>query len=269
MTDKEPRSPLSVDHLSHSSIATYLRCPRQWAYLYLEQLPRGPLSMSLVRGSAVDRAATHNLRQKMRTYEDEPISVALDVAEDALRNEVDKNGGPKEVNWEGMSFPRAIDSAIELTRIHMLHHAPEIQPAGVQVELHRELPDGRDLVGYLDFTTVDGHVGDVKTGKRRMGQSAADTDMQAHAYAYLIGEPITFAYWRTIDTGTQRYEEVLTTQRTDDQAKWYERAALEVSGAINTGIFPPRTDGWHCAPKFCAFWDRCQVQNRPPEFPET
>lgn len=225
--------------------------------------------MSLLRGSAVDRAASRNLTQKIRSHEDMPVADVLDLAEEAMREDVDDEGGPKSIDWEGSSFPRAIDSTMELTRIHMLHHAPAIHPKAVQEEMHRPLKDGRDFVGYLDFITEDGAVGDIKTGKRRMGQASADTDMQAHAYAYLMGKGIDFAYWRTIDTGTQRYEEVLNTHRTSEQASWYEHAAEEVSAAINTGIFPPNTQGWHCSPKFCDFWQRCQVENRPPEFPES
>lgn len=261
------RSPSEVDHLSHSSIAMYLRCPRSWAYQYLEQLPRGPLSMSLIRGTAVDRAATKNLRQKIRSGEDLAVDEVCDVAEDVIRSEVDDKGGPSEINWEGMSFPRAIDSAVALTKIHMLHHAPVIDPAAVQVELHRPLPDGRDFVGYLDFIETDGRVGDIKTGKRRMGQPSADTDMQAHAYAYLRHGAIDFTYWRTIDTGNQRYEETVMTHRTNTQAAWYERAASDVSASINAAAFPPNTGGWWCGATRCSFWQRCQVENRPPEFP--
>lgn len=261
-----PRTPLDIDHLSHSAVQSFLRCPRQWAYAYLEGLRRPP-GVALIKGSAVDKAAAFNLRQKISTRTDLPKEDVLEVAEAEMRKDVDENGGASEIDWAGTSYPRALDSAIGLTEIHLLHHAPHIQPRAVQLELHRPLPDGRDFVGYIDFVEEEGSFGDVKTGSRRMGQAAADTDAQPSAYAYLAGEPIAFKFWRAIDSGQRRNEEVIGTLRLQNQIDWYETNALEVSKAINSGIYPARTDSWACSPRYCGYWQRCQVENRPPEFP--
>lgn len=260
------RSPQDVDHLSHSSVSLYLRCARAWAYQYLEELPRSRPSMSLLRGTAVDRAATANLRQKIDSHEDLPVSDVCGMAEDELVVAVEGAGGASQVDWEGGNLARAKDSTIALTQLHMRAHAPSIQPSYVQLELHRPLRGGRDFVGHLDFVEDDAVVHDIKTGSRRMGQAAADKDLQASAYAYLAGFDIAFTYWRLVDSGQRRYDEVITTTRSAGQAAWYGEAAQAVSDAIDREAFPPNPTTWMCSERRCAFWQRCQVEQRPPEY---
>lgn len=259
-----PRAPSDIDHLSHSAISTYLRCPRQFAYSYLEGLRRPP-GIALLKGSAVDKAASHNLAQKIDSHSDLPSREVQEVAEDALRQDVDANGGAGEVDWGGKSYPVAIDSVVALTERHMLSHAPLIQPAAVQLELERPIPGtGRTLLGYLDYVTETGIVGDVKTGSRKMGRDDADNDGQPTAYAWLLGRPIQFEFVRVIDTGRYISDEIVTTSRGATDTAWFERQAQEVSGAIDAAAFPPNTQGWHCSPRFCGYWIRCRVSNSPP-----
>lgn len=255
-----------IDHLSHSSVAAYLRCPRQWAYRYLERLPVRRTA-SLIRGSAVDHAASFNLAQKLDSHVDLPVPLVCEAAEDALREQVDAAGGRDEVEWEGGSWPRTLDSTIELTRVHMAQHAPWIQPIAVQERLERTLPSGLRFVGIIDYRTED-VVGDVKTGSRRMGQEAADTDLQPSAYAFLLGGPIQFEFARVIDTGTRRYDELVTTRRGEDAIAWYADLVTEVERGIAAGVFPPNPQGWWCSERQCPFWTRCMVERRPPEVPD-
>lgn len=264
---RKPRSPKEVDHLSFSSVSTYLRCPRQWAYSYLEQLRRRP-GVALIKGGAVDKAASHNLTQKLDTQTDLHTNDVLEVAEDAFRKQVDQEGGPGEIDWDNGNQARALDSTIGLTELHMRHHAPRIQPAYVQLELHRELPTGRDFVGHLDYVTTASVVGDVKTGSKRLGQETADSDLQPHAYAFLINEPIAFEFARVIDTGSRRYEEVVETGRDRRAIDWFAGLVSDVERGIDAAVFPPNPNGWWCSRKFCGFYDRCMNENRPPEFPE-
>ncbi len=256
-------NPSDIDHLSHSSVSTYLRCPRQWAFAYIEKLRRIP-SVALLKGSAVDTGLSLNLEQKIETRIDLPVEDVLQVAEQSFRDRVDASGGVDEIEWDGSNLAKGIDSTINLTRLHMQEHAPHIQPTGVQLELHKTLPDGRDFVGYVDFVDEQGNICDWKTGKSRMGQSSADSDMQPTAYAYLMDRPdATFTFYRAIDTGKNVSGEVLETTRTTQQVTWYRDAVADVSAAIDAGVFPANPNGWHCSPKFCGFYDMCMSGRKP------
>lgn len=255
-------NPEDIDHLSHSSVSTFLRCPRQWAYAYVEGLRRKP-SVALLKGSAVDTGLSLNLEQKIETRTDLPVDDVLQVSEADFRSRVDKEGGVSEIEWDGGNLAKGLDSTINLARLHMVEHAPHIQPVSVQLELHRTLSDGRDFVGYIDFMDEAGNICDWKTGKARMGQSSADTDMQPTAYSFLLDKPSNFTFYRAIDTGKNVSGEVLETSRSEMQINWYRDAVDDVSAAIDSGVFPANPNGWHCSPKFCGFYDMCMSGRKP------
>ena len=254
--------PQDIDHLSHSSVSTFLRCPRQWAFAYVEKLRRPP-SVALIKGSAVDDGLSKNLGQKIETRIDLPVEDVLEMAEDSFRNRVDQSGGVDEIIWDGSNMAKGLDSTISLAKLHMVEHAPHIQPSAVQVELHTTLSDGRDFVGYLDFLDENGNICDWKTGKSRMGQTSADSDMQPTAYSMLMGKPSNFVFYRAIDTGKNVSGEVVETSRTAQQIDWYKDAVEDVSAAVNAGVFPANPNGWHCSPKFCGFYDMCMSGRKP------
>lgn len=256
------KTPADITHLSHSSVATFLRCPRQWAYSYLEGLRRPPAGV-LIKGRAVDDGLSKNFEQKIRTRRDMPVDDVLEVAEQSFRREVSREGGQSEVDWEGSNFAAALDSTIALTNVHMHEHSPYIQPIAVQEELHRSLPDGRDFMGFIDFVSEDGKVNDWKTGRSKMSQESADSDLQPSAYAFLKGGPIEFAFYRAVDTGRSRSSQVVETSRSAQQVAWYESAATDVSAAINSGAYPPNPNGWHCSPKFCGYYQLCMSGRKP------
>ncbi len=253
-----------VDHLSPSSVKTFISCPRKWAYRYVEKL-KTPKTARQIKGTAVDRAASWNLEQKIETGRDEDAEHMAEVAEHVFRSEIDGQGGRDECNWKDESLPTGLDSTVKLTVLHREKHAPLIDPADVQLELHRKLPNGWDFEGHLDFVDTRGVVGDFKTAKRRWRQGRADKDLQATGYGYLLDRPIDFGFWTLIDTGKSRYEEVLTTQRTTAQQDWLETAALDIADSIEAGSFPPNPDSYLCSEKWCDYWSRCMGSNKPPK----
>lgn len=266
-TKKQPRSVREIEHLSFSSISTFLKCPRMFAYSYCEQLRRPP-GVALIKGSAVDVAASANLTQKIDSHEDLHTDNVQEMAEDAFRTKVDQEGGRDEIDWAGTNQAKALDSAMSLTGLHMTHHAPLIQPIAVQLELRRELPTGREFMGFIDYIKDDGTVGDIKTGSRRLAAGAADKDLQPTAYAFLKGEPIAFEFARVIDSGTRLSEEVVETGRDVKSIEWFGGMVGEIEKSIDAQAFPPNPTSWVCAPKWCGYWQICRGANRPPEFPE-
>lgn len=237
------------------------RCPRQYFYRYVLDI-KSPPGAALIRGQAVDRATAHNLTQKVDSGIDLPTEDVLEVAAASYDEAIDRAGGESEVDWREGDPGFIKDSSIGLTALHMRVHAPLIQPTDVQVELHREVQDGIDFVGFLDFETSPTKVGDIKTGRRSMRQEAADKDMQAHAYAYLKGHAIDFGFYRLIDSGKTRKAEIVQTDRTRAQIDWYEDAVKEVANAVLAGNFPPNPTSPMCSKKYCGYWQKCGLGNK-------
>ena len=77
MTDeqKPPRKP----HLSPSSLEMYAKCGEQFRRRYIEgdKIPPG---VSMLRGTGVHAGVEANMRQKIDTYRDLPVSDVVDAA---------------------------------------------------------------------------------------------------------------------------------------------------------------------------------------------
>lgn len=248
---------------SHSLIDTFLDCPRKAMYRYVEGV-ESPLTPALLKGKASDQSWNAALAAK----------IAGDVipTEDILeRTEVEFRAAVKEVglssiDWDGETDPKAaarsaLESALTLSRIWANELYPEIEPTAVQVELTRELPSGRQFIGFLDYEgVVEGlpAIGDNKTGKKRMAKGEASKALQPYAYAWLKDEPISFVFSRAIDTGASRYSEFVWTARSDADNAWYGELVATVERSFEAGIFPPNPRSNMCSPKWCPYFERCQ-----------
>jgi len=254
--DYVTRSPCDIDHLSASSLRLYLDCPRRWAAHYLDEIPRST-SSALLKGRAVDIAATENWSQKIETGTDLPIEQAQEIAEDALYVAVEEAGGREAIDWEKGSLGETLDAATRMTRRHMIDHAPRWRPTEVQKRIVKRLPDGRDFLGFIDAVAPEGLI-DVKTGARKMSQNDADRDIQASAYAWLADRVGPFYFARVVLTNpkSQTTSEVVITQRTKAGIDGFAELALQVSGLIDDGVYP-RIPGWGCA--YCPILNTCPV----------
>ena len=234
------------DHLSHSSVALFLGCARQWKANYLDGIPRR-ISDALLKGRTIDILATHNWEQKRDTGRDITLTEAEDVAEDTYRTEVDDAGGRAEIDWGRSTFTSALESVLRMARAHLLVHAPLYTPKATQLEVRRPIEGSRRyFVGHLDALLDDGTVIDVKTSGRKLDPKAADTELQPTAYAYALGHPITFEFLRLVDNGRMPvYAEKVTTTRGQAAIDWYALNLEAIELAINAGSFPA-SPSWRC-----------------------
>ena len=88
-----------MNHLSHTQIELFLRCPAQWMFRYIEkrkQPPSGPLAF----GITFDDAMNVNYEQKIKTDED----LTTDAVKDAFCTEFDS--GKETVTWASHGTPR-------------------------------------------------------------------------------------------------------------------------------------------------------------------
>ena len=251
--------PEQLRRFSHSLVDQYLRCPRKAEFQYVENIP-SPKTAALVKGSGCDGAWNKALEAKLDGGDPMPIEELLEVTEAEFRTAVREAGGVKEVDW-GDSGPREqLDSAIRLSKQWHLGLYADMEPTAVQVELHRALPSGRDVIGFLDWEgRFDGRevVGDNKTGKRKFSAGEADNALQPSAYAYLKGEAIDFVFTRAVDTGKSQSSEAIVTSRSQGDIDWYAKLLGDVERAFESGVFPTNPTGPLCGPKHCPYYERC------------
>lgn len=148
--------------LSASSIATFLRCGRQWEFAYVYAI-KSPPTVRLVVGSAAHEAVELNYRQKMDTGEDLPVGDVKDAFSDAydrLIVDVMPEEDEKESPGEGK------DSGIRVVDIYHQKVAPTVHPVMVEEQVQFKL-NGIPFSGYIDLVDQHRRIRDLKTSKKK------------------------------------------------------------------------------------------------------
>lgn len=243
-----------IDHISHTSIDTWLRCPRQWRYRYLDGIKIPPPG-AIILGRAYHKGLEINFEQKIISKKNLPLDDILDAFRTSFDDYINQEG---EVNWEGEKPDRMVDEGVEITRIYITHHARKIQPVSVEEKFSLDGFCEIPLVGKVDLITEDNRIIDHKITKRR--KTLNDIDIQSLAYS--IAYPgRRFEYHIGIRTKKPQVQRLEVNVKTQDQ-EFYKEIAKEVIKAIKSGIFPPNPNGWHCSKKFCGYYDICRERSR-------
>lgn len=241
-----------LDHVSHSQLDMWQRCPKQWEYRYVHGL-KIPPSGALVEGRCYHEALEQNFRQKITSGEDLPLDHCLDMfstAWDATLLEEEL------VVWENLD-PEAIkDEGIGLVREYMVSVSPIVQPEKVEEAYVSEVAGVR-FVRVIDLVDILGVVVDHKTSGRSYTQNDVDKSLEASASAFALNRPIIFYNHVAIKTRIPKIQ-LIKTYRTQADIDWWTDMAARIILQMKSGIAPPRPTGWWCSPRFCGYYERCR-----------
>ncbi len=130
--------------LSASSVTTFLRCGTQWMFAYVDGA-KAPPSLRAIRGIAAHAAVEVDMRQKMVTGMDLPVSDMLDA--------YDTSWGEETVNGYAVmqdESPGVVkDKGYELVRLYHAEVAPKIQPVMVEEPIQFTI-NGQAYSGQID-----------------------------------------------------------------------------------------------------------------------
>ncbi|MFO7742773.1 MAG: PD-(D/E)XK nuclease family protein, partial [Anaerolineae bacterium] len=177
-----------IDHLSYSSINTYLLCPRAWRYRYLDKVDV-PTSPALIFGSAFHEAVEQYLT--MRHSGDElPVAELFDAT---WETQLEQND---DVDWGDDSEESLLETAtrmltddsivaqIDALRPLIIDNAPVIEKYVTITVPGVPIP----IVGYIDIITDDGIPGDLKTSGRKWYGDKAEQEMQPVFYLAALNQ---------------------------------------------------------------------------------
>lgn len=239
------------DHLSHTQIGMWLRCPRQWYYRYIEGLKIPPPG-AIILGSSYHIALAVNFIQKIETEVDMPTDDVLDAYSDSFDKRVCEENI---IDWEDQNPGVVKDQGAGLVKIYQKEQAPKVIPIEVEQEYKATIAN-TELVGIIDLIKNDFVVADHKTSVRAYNQDDVDRDIQATCYAFLLGIPIDFEFHVAVKTKQPKIQ-IVQTSRTQKDIAWWVDMVTDISKLMKTGIAPPNPNGWHCSPKFCGYWQIC------------
>lgn len=252
-------------HLSISQLNMLSRCGEQYRRRYIsrEIIPPG---IAMLVGSAVDRAVTRNLEERLNGRELLPVDAVAEIASagyvarldttDVLLTEDEESIGIDAARGRGQ------DKSVRLARLHAIELAPAIEPTHLQRKVEVDLT-GYDysLLGFIDIQER-GAIRDTKTASKTPAADTADKDDQLTIYALMaqvidgaIPERLCLDY--LIDT-EQPKTKILHTARTVEDFHPLLRRVEVATRALAAGVFiPARETDWVCSPRWCGYHATC------------
>jgi len=241
-----------LDHVSHSQLNQWLRCPRQWEFRYVKGLKMPP-SGALIEGGCYHKALELNFRQKIASFEDLPVDECLDAFSDEWERRLVEE---EFIEWENRTPGFHKDEGISLVTEYMASTSFTVQPAKVEEAIVTEVA-GVKFVCVPDIEDVKKIVIDHKTAARAYRQEDVDKDLQASAEAFALDRPIMFQNHIAVKTKVPKIQ-VIKSFRIRTDIDWWAKLAAQVVAHMKTGIAPPNPNGWHCSPRFCGFYGVCR-----------
>lgn len=242
-----------VEHLSYSSISSYLSCPWAWKLHYLDKV-QTPTATALVFGGAFHNTIEERIKTGVPLLDTWREKWTAQVAQ---AGEIDWGSDTKEsLENEGI---RLLSNEGVAGLVDSLH-ASEIER---YVELrvpNVEVP----VIGYIDIITEDGVPGDFKTSARSWTADKAQAEMQPVFYLAALnqdmytGNPdLLFRHYVFVKTKTPQVQ-VLEHQHEPRELFWLFGMIQKVWWAIKAGAFPQNPTGWKCSPQYCEYWSMCR-----------
>ena len=251
-----------LEHLSHSSIQTYLQCPRAWSYKYREGV-RAPSSPALVLGSALHGAVEDIIR---RQHAGTPVPLDAIWQEQwskAIAQPVEWGADmPEQTSNEGYRLLAHPDTATTLAKLVPLQEdgvlaiekRVELRVPGVPVP----------VLGYIDLITTDYVPTDFKTSGKPWTQEKAEGEIQPLIYLAALNQAghhlnTSFRFRHIVWVkGRTPQVQVIETSHTIGAVLWVLQMVQSVWQAIDGGAFPPNPGTWNCSERWCGYWSLCR-----------
>jgi len=249
----------NIDHLSFSSVSSYLLCGYSW-YLHYVQKVEVPTAPALVFGSAWHTLTEEYLKTGAPLGELWPAAWEAQLEREP---EVDwSQDTPESLAATGMRMinSQAVRDLLSSVRENFnpetccIERRVELRVPGVPIP----------VIGYIDVITKDGTPGDFKTAARMWSEDKPAAEMQPLVYLAALNQVGEHSHaWR--------FRHYVMTKTAKPTARMFETqySVSDVLGtlfptisgvwqAIQAEAFPKVTTGWKCSPKWCEYWGMCR-----------
>lgn len=249
-------SEIKMPEYHQSSIAMFLKCPRQYMYRYMMNMVMPPKA-ALTLGRAFDKGVNANLIQKITTRKDAPLELLVDTFSDEFEKE------SKTTIWEDEKPGDQKDLGVKMLGVYHKEAAPKIQPKTVQDAFRIETDKGYALGGTLDLTDESDFIRDTKTSKASYQEDAVSDSLQATMYdfAHEVKTGVKakgFAFDVVTKTKVPKYQEVKGEVSQGQRERMFESIDL-MHKQINRGEFQYAPEGaWWCSKSWCGYWSQCK-----------
>jgi len=253
-----------IEHLSYSSINTYLLCPKSWKFRYLDKVPT-KTSANLIFGSAWHGAIENAVgREDTSTPLEALWAEAWQYQLEQPRNQ-DVNWGDKsqdelfELGTKMAQTPEILEVIQSLTPLvegdqPVIEKFIELSAPGVPVP----------IIGYIDIITADGVPGDFKTSARKWYKNKAQDEAQPIFYLAALNQlgfdlnpKMKFRHYVFTKTKSPVVQVIETTRTVGELVALFD-TITNVWRGIENNVFPCNYNTWKCSEKWCEYWSNCR-----------
>jgi hypothetical protein len=170
-------SDFPVDHLSASSLTTFMRCPRQWQDKYVHG-NRGPSSEALLLGGFVHKMLEGTLKGE--------VPNAMETMDQTITDQ----GGLDNIDFNRLDEWKVYDLGLKMVYDYYETIGKWLDIEDTEVEISLDVPGVPiPVVGRVDFTTPDRIVDIKTTGYFSPKQVRLNRDWLFQARVYQLYQP--------------------------------------------------------------------------------
>jgi len=252
-----------IDSIHQSMIGTALKCGEKFRRRYIEG-EKAPAGIDAARGQGVHAASKVNLRQKVATMVDLPLSDMQDAARDGYVKSLQEGGvylAPEDVPAKNRIINTALNDVISLTGLYAAEVAPAIQPVAVEERFALDVGLPIPMAGIMDYEQTES-IGDLKTSGKLWTPGREKTELQAKLYSYVFekktGKRPRFDYKILVNKKKPELQTLSMVPTIQD----YRAMLLTVVRfwqMVQSGVFLPADRGhWSCSLRWCNFYQTCR-----------
>jgi putative RecB family exonuclease len=254
-------------HWSFSSINQYLRCPLQWFFQRIVEIPIRTSGSGQVLGAAV-HAALATYHRSIQAHD----AVSSDKVVDALvQNWNERESGKRVIFRHGETRDDCVAQGVSLIELYLREPPPE-RIVAVEHEMIVPIQDSqgeyleRPLVAISDLITEHNAgltVTELKTGSRAYSAADVKTSLQPLCYVHAVTEtfckPVDVEFAVLVKTKTPKFQRCRAPQTSADVGRLGD-IVQAIERAITGNAFYPVENALNCST--CPFRSPCREWSR-------
>lgn len=254
--------------INFSKISTYLRCPMQYYFSYIQQI-KVPPAAALSFGSAFHKALEYNYRQKIESRADLKTKDVQDMFAAEFEAAVEgakfkEKQDPAEMLDHGVLCVGCYHDPKIAAQYDCQAISPQVQPLMVEQEFIVEFDNlKKKMMGTIDLVAEGDIIRDTKTSASKPSKDSAFKSFQLTTY--FLGHRIMTKR----DAKGIIIDYVVKTKKPqiislpDERSEQDVKALLDMIGkiefAISNNLWYPNPHNFMCTPEGCGYWEICQA----------